>query len=202
MKLMVAGDLHGDLNAAKNISNKALNESVDLVFLSGDLTLFGKGSEGMLKCFLDKNISTALIHGNHEDNSIIDFFSEVYGFTNFHGVGKVYDSVGFFGCGGANVGIDSLTEKEIYDTLVKGFYSISKNNLRKKVLISHVHPQGTIIESMSKFMKGSSGLRRAIEKLKPDYVFCSHVHEADGLEDMIGLTKIFCVGKGGRIFDI
>jgi Icc-related predicted phosphoesterase len=96
-----------------------------------------------------------------------------------------------------------MSEKEIYDTVLKAFYSIySLDKINKKVMISHVHPSGTEIESMSKFVKGSSGLRRAVERLKPDFLFCSHVHEAQGLEEKIGNTTVFCVGKEGRILDL
>ena len=203
MKILVAGDLHGDIVAAKNLSEKAESEKVDMVLLSGDLTMFGKNHEGLLSYFAKKGITTGLIHGNHEDLSIVDFLSEKYGMKNLHGTGILDDAVGIFGCGGANIGLNQLTEKEIYDTLLDAFYSIyTIGAMNKKIMITHVHPSGTSIESMSKFVRGSTGLRRAVERLKPDFLFCSHVHEAQGLEEMIGSTKVFCVGKTGKIFDL
>jgi len=203
MRILVAGDLHGDKTAAKTLSERAEHENVDLVILSGDITMFGKGHEGLLGYFAKKGIKTGILHGNHDDPSIVDFLSEVYSMTNFHGVGRKYDSVGIFGCGGANIGLNQMTEKEIYDTIIKAFYSIySLDKINKKIMVTHVHPSETEIESMSKFVKGSSGLRRAVERLKPDFLFCSHVHEAQGLEEKIGNTTVFCVGKEGKILDL
>jgi len=36
MKILAAGDLHGDINAAKKLAEKAKKQKVDLVVLSGD----------------------------------------------------------------------------------------------------------------------------------------------------------------------
>lgn len=204
MKLLVAGDIHGDRIAAKYLAQKAKNDNVDLVVLSGDITLFGKHHEGIIGYFLSHQLKTVLIHGNHEDESFADFLSELYGITNMHGKSRVYDNIGVFACGGANIGPDAMSEKQIYDTLVKAHASLMQQdeNIEKKIMVTHVHPSDTKIAKLSKFVKGSSGVRRAIEKLKPDLVFCSHVHEAQGLEDTIAESKVFCVGKNSKTFDL
>ena len=38
MKILSAGDLHGDSGLAKKLADRALKEDVDLVILCGDLT--------------------------------------------------------------------------------------------------------------------------------------------------------------------
>ena len=53
------------------------------------------------------------------------------------------------------------------------------------------------MEKFTQFFPGSTGVRRAVEKFKPDILLCSHVHEAEGLEEKIGKTKIINVGKKG-----
>jgi Icc-related predicted phosphoesterase len=35
----------------------------------------------------------------------------------------------------------------------------------------------------------------------PDFLLCSHVHEAEGIEEIIGTTRVINVGKQGKIFD-
>ena len=68
--------------------------------------------------------------------------------------------------------------------------------------MTHVHPSDTKMEKFSDFVKGSEGVKKAIEKFKPDILFCSHVHEAQGIEEKIGETRVINVGKEGKIIDI
>jgi len=55
---------------------------------------------------------------------------------------------------------------------------------------------------MTNLVPGSSGVKRAIEKLKPDIAICSHAHEAEGIEEMIGDTRVINVGRRGKIIEI
>jgi Icc-related predicted phosphoesterase len=59
-----------------------------------------------------------------------------------------------------------------------------------------------MMEKFSKMVPGSEGVRKAIELLKPDILLCSHVHEAEGLEEKIGKTKVINVGKAGKIIKV
>jgi len=58
------------------------------------------------------------------------------------------------------------------------------------------------MENFSQFVKGSSGLKKAIDKIKPDIVVCGHVHEAEGIEEKIGNTTIINAGKKGTIIEL
>jgi len=58
------------------------------------------------------------------------------------------------------------------------------------------------MERFSEFVHGSEGLRKAIDVLKPNMVFCSHVHEAEGIEEMIGETRVINVGRKGKIIEV
>jgi Icc-related predicted phosphoesterase len=58
------------------------------------------------------------------------------------------------------------------------------------------------MEKFSSFIPGSDGVRKAIDQLKPDILLCSHVHEAEGLEEKIGKTRVINVGKKGKIIEI
>ena len=44
-------------------------------------------------------------------------------------------------------------------------------------------------------------LKNFIEKYQPDFVLCGHVHEAAGIEDFIGKTKVINVGRNGKILE-
>ncbi len=69
-------------------------------------------------------------------------------------------------------------------------------------MVSHVHPSDSMMEKFTKIFPGSDGVTKAINDLHPDILLCSHVHEAEGIEERIGKTKVVNVGKGGKIFDI
>ena len=141
-----------------------------------------------------------MIPGNHETVATADFLAQQYSAINLHGYSIKLGDVGLFGCGGANIGLFQLTEKEIYDLLQKSHEKIKDS--KKKVMVTHVHPSGTIIEKFTSFFPGSDGLRKAVEKFKPDLLLCSHVHEAEGIEEMLGKTKVINVGKKGKIIKI
>ena len=74
--------------------------------------------------------------------------------------------------------------------------------VKKKIMLSHMHPESSIMEKFSKFVPPSSGVKTAIDKFKPDILICGHVHGAEGIEDKIGNTKIVNVGKKGWIFEV
>lgn len=200
LKILASGDIHGDISLAKKLAEQAEKENVDLVILCGDLTYAEQSTTGIIGPFVKKNKKVILIPGNHETVATADFLAELYGATNLHGYSIKYKDVGLFGCGGANVGLFQLTEEDIFDLIKKGYGRIK--DARKKILVSHVHPSGTVMEKFSSFIPGSEGLRKAIETFKPDIVLCSHVHEAEGIEEIIGKTKVINVGKKGKILEI
>ena len=201
MRILASGDLHGDMGLASRLAEKSEKEKIDLVILCGDLTFREQSTKNIIGPFVKKKKKVLIIPGNHETIATTDFLAELYGVKNIHGYSVKYEHIGIFGCGGANIGPHSkFTDKEIYDLLKQGFESIQ--HLSKKIMVTHVHPTGTRMEKLSEFVPGSSGVRRAIEKFKPDILFCSHVHEAEGIEEIIGSTQIMNVGRHGKIIEL
>lgn len=200
MKILAAGDIHGDTKLAEKLAEKAEKENADLVILCGDLTLSERSTEGIIGPFVKKGKKVFLVPGNHETIATADFLAQLYDVVNLHGYSIKYKDIGFFGCGGANIGLFQLSEEEIFNALKKGFENIK--NQKKKIMITHVHPSGTIMEKFTQFFSGSKGIKKAIEEFKPDILLCSHVHEAEGIEEKIGKTKVINVGKSGKIIEV
>ena len=200
LRILAAGDIHGDTGLAKQLAEKARKEKVDLVILCGDLTLADSSTQNIIGPFKKLHEKVLIIPGNHETIATADFLSELYGIKNIHGYSVRYGDVGIFGAGGANIGVFQIDEKEIYDLLKKGYDKI--RYLSKKIMVTHVHPKGTLMEKFTQLFPGSSGIRRAIDRFKPDILLCSHVHEAEGIEEKIGKTKVINVGKKGKIIEI
>ncbi len=201
MRILAAGDLHGDQTLAQRLAEKAEKENADLVIITGDITHFDQSADGIIGPFVKKNKKVLFVPGNHDSFATADFLVNVYGVKNIHGYSVRYYDIGIFGCGGANVGpVTTLQEKDIEALLQKGFEKIKY--LPKKIMVTHVHPSDTAMEKFSTFIPGSSGVKRAIETMQPDFLLCSHAHEAEGIEEMVGTTKIINVGKEGTILDL
>jgi len=200
MKILASGDIHGDTRLAKKLAEKASKENVDLVILCGDLTYAEESLDNIIGPFVAKDKKVLIIPGNHETNATADTLAQLYDIKNIHGKAVKYKDVGIFGCGGANIGLFQLDEKEIYDKLAKGHKKI--DYLKKKIMVTHVHPKGTKMEKFTDIFPGSEGVTRAIKKFKPDLALCSHVHEAEGIEEMIGKTKVINVGRKGKIIEL
>jgi uncharacterized protein len=195
-KILAAGDFHGDSSAAKRLAEKAEKEKVDLVILTGDITGL-VDTKNLLKPFVDKKEKVVFVPGNWESSELSSFLSDLY---NIKDLGKnyvVYDNVGIFGVGSPDWKL-SLNEKKTFEKLEREFEKIK--NLEKKIMVSHIHAADTIAEFSG--FPGSKGVRKAIEKLQPDLFISGHIHEAEGLSDRIGRTKVISVGKKGKIIEL
>lgn len=195
LKILAAGDLHGDTKCAEELAEKAAKEKVDLVILTGDITGLVE-TENLIKPFTDRKEKVFFVPGNWDSEETASFLSKLYGIKNLEDYHFVYKNVGIFGAG--NAGTLSIDEKRTFDTLKKNFEKVK--NLEKKIMVTHFHAAGTKSE-LSGF-RGSSGIRKAIEKFQPDLFISGHIHELEGIEEKIGKTKVINVGKKGRIIEI
>jgi Icc-related predicted phosphoesterase len=200
MKILTIGDLHGDLTQARKLADVAEKEKVDLVLFSGDFTISDIHTDGLMKVFKDKNLKLALIPGNHESPATADALAAKYGAINLHGYATYFGDLGIFGCGAANVGIFQLPEPDIFDLLKYGFNKIKDK--KKKLMVTHVHPENIMMSKFSDVDFGSTAVTKAIYEFKPDIAICSHLHEAESLEEQVGNTKVINVGKEGKIIEL
>ncbi|MEK6934242.1 MAG: metallophosphoesterase, partial [Nanoarchaeota archaeon] len=148
--------------------------------------------------FKKNNQKVLLVPGNHDSFATIDFIAEFYGVKNIHGYYVKYGDIGLFGCGGADIGLSKITDREAFNVLKKSFDKI--RSLKKKVMITHMHPADSKAEFSG--FKGNKGIAKAIKEFQPDVFLCGHIHEASGIEEKIGKTKIFNLGKEGKIIEI
>ncbi len=203
MKVLAFGDIHGDVSLSKQLAEKAEKENVDLVLICGDITHFDTFFPGTLYEFVKRNLKTMFVRGNHESDATAEFLSELYKLIDLHGKVVTYNNVALTGLGGANVGPFPFSEEVAFEILKNNLTKIKNyKNIKKRVVVSHVHPSGSKIENFSKFFKGSIALEKIIKEFQPDLVVCSHVHEATGIEEKIGNTTVINVGKTGKILEL
>lgn len=196
-KILAIGDIHGDVGLVKRLAKKAKKENVDLVILAGDLTFADSSTKNIIGPFIKEKKPVLLLHGNHESFATTDFLSKMYPNTkNIHGYSFIKNDVGIFGAGGALE--FNTTEKEILEALKKGHASL--RNVNKKIMVTHMHIKNTKSEFSG--FRGSNSIRKSIKKFKPDIVLHAHIHEARGIEEKIGKTRIINIAGKEKIFEI
>jgi len=200
VKVLATGDIHGDTSFIEELAHEADANNVDLIIIAGDIADWHGPTDNLIGPLLKENRKVCIIPGNHDTFASADFLAEMYGITNLHGYTYKINDVALFGCGGANIGMERLTEETIYSLLSEGHNKVK--DFAKRIMVTHVHPSGTAMEHMSPFVPASSGVRRAVEAFKPDILLCCHVHEASGIEEKIGDTKVINVSKTMKIFDV
>ena len=198
-KILAVGDIHGDTGLVKRLAERAEKENVDLVILAGDLTLANLSTENLIGPFAKAKKQVLIIPGNHEDASTIDFLTNAYENTkNLHGYYFKRQNLGIFGAGGANFGINQTKESEIFELLRRSHEGIKNSD--KKIMVTHMHPRGSKAEIIG--FEGSKAIRKAIEKFHPDILITAHIHEAGGLQEKIGKTRVINVSRKPTIFEI
>lgn len=191
VRIFAAGDFHGDRQAAKRLAERAVSENADIIVLNGDI-VEEDNPNGVVYYFAKTGKPVFLVPGNH-DWFATDFLAAKYDLQNLHNKSVNFGNIAIVGSG-SNMAM--MSEKDIYDGIRR------LKSSQKTLLVSHVHPSGTLMETFSQFVKGSIGLRKAIEATKPAVVICGHVHEAEGIEEKIGNTLVVNVGKKGRLIEL
>ena len=192
LKILAAGDLHGDLDVAKKLAAKGKKSKVDLVVLAGDIHGYEGEGEGILKPFVKNGQKVVFVPGNLDFDVDIDGLSKG---KNLHGYYVSYGGVGIAGIGSGNWKLE-LEDKDL--GLIKKNFSRMKD--KKRILVSHLHAEGTLAEFSG--VPGDEIVRKAVDEFKPDLLIAAHIHEAEGIEDKIGKTKVEQVGRKGKILEI
>lgn len=199
-KILAAADIHGDTRLTKELAKRAEKENVDLVVLCGDI-VGSVETQNLIKPFRQKNKKVLIIPGNHESFATADFLAELYGVKNIHGYSVKYENIGFFGAGGSSDIMffpGALTEDQLFNTLKKAYSGLE--GIEKKIMVTHMHPEGSASEFSG--IPGSKAITKAIRQFKPDILLHGHIHEAGGMEDKIGNTRVINVGREGKIIEI
>ncbi len=199
-KILAIGDIHGDTGLVKKLAERAQKENVDIVILAGDLTFAEMSIKDIVGPFAKVKKDVLLIPGNHESASTINFLAEMYKpyAKNLHGYSFKRGNLGIFGSGGTDMGVHWMPDEEIFELLQKGHKGIKE--MEKKIMITHMHPSGSKAEEFG--FGGSKAITKAVYKFKPDILITSHIHEASGLEENFGKTKVINVSRKEKVFEI
>lgn len=202
LKFLAFSDIHGDEKLLKELSLTAEKEGIDGVFICGDFSPrhdMDSAPPNLVRSFKKLGKPVFLLHGNWETQVTIKALEEYYKAKNLHGYYAMIYDVGIFGAGGADIGPFPTSEEEIFEALKRGFDKIK--SAKKKIMVTHSLPAGSVMEKLIPG-SGSAAVRKAIDSFKPDIVVCGHIHEASGIEEMIGSTKVINVARKGKVIEI
>lgn len=196
LKILAAGDFHGNSAIAEKLAEKAQKNKVDLVVLLGDIHGMSNVSKGLIGPFKKRNQKVVFVPGNWDTSFETNMLENIYEIKNIDRHYANYGDIGIIGVGNPDFQL-SLNEEKTFKKLKKDFET---SKAKKKILISHMHAAGTKSEFSG--FPGSRALRRAIKEFKPDLFLSAHIHEAEGIEEKIGKTRIVNVGRKGKILEI
>lgn len=187
MKLLAISDLHGDADLARFAANTGSEEQVDAVLIAGDLSMMGREFTGVIAPFTELSVPIMLIGGNHDDNERVRRLAETYDAIHLDGYGVIIDGVGFIGTRGVTIGTSRQSEEEITEALERAARYAQAETL---VSMTHGHPAGIPMGSLSSFVHPSKTIESVIRTLEPTVHLCGHLHEGAGLVERIGKTHV------------
>lgn len=197
LRILAAADFQGSSAVAESLAVKAEKEKVDLVILAGDIHGH-RPSRNLIAPFIKRHQKVIFVPGNWDTTVESNMIKDIYKINNIDGSYTHYNGVDIIGIGSPDFALDIDTEENL-DKLINNFEKVSTKD-SKKILVSHIHARNTLAEFSG--IPGSEIVRHVIDHFQPDIFISSHIHEAEGLEQKIGKTKVFQVGKKGKIIQI
>ena len=196
-RALIFSDLHNDSKALE----KLMDVEADYYFAAGDLVNWARGLDKMGEIMKRRAPKMYALPGNHESARDIEGLCERYGFVNFHEQTMEIGAVHVAGLGYSSptpfATPGEYSEEEIATRLAKFA------GLKPLVLICHCPPLNTALDRIKEGLHaGSRSVREFIEKEQPDYFFCGHIHEAEGVVIRMGPTRAQNVGKKGYLLDL
>jgi Icc-related predicted phosphoesterase len=198
MKILAFVDLHGSKALLRKIAALARKEKVSYVVCAGDITIFGDSMKHLLKELDDIKIPVLIIHGNHENESLLrKACKESKNITFLHKAFHEHEDYVFAGFGGGGFSVRD-EEFEIWShSLLK---KIGED--KKIILITHAPPYGTKLDLILDQPAGNKSIRQFIKMVQPALVISGHLHENAGTRDNIDKTFIINPGPWGVVLTV
>lgn len=200
MRALILSDFHGYREVFSKAASLAKRRKVELILICGDITNFGHVTQA--KSFLtpltSMNLPVLYVPGNCDLSSFLE--EKIENTQNLHASCTKIKDTAFIGVGCAPSSYLhtplEFPENWLMHSLKRGFKMCSSE--KKLIILSHTPPFNTKVDLayMNQHI-GSKSLRCFIEKKKPLAVFCGHVHEAQGI-DQIGDTLIVNPGPAKK----
>ena len=201
MRVLIFSDIHGDMRALERI----VAQPADLFIDVGDLATFGRGLERCGEVLKPLGERVWVLPGNHETHNDTRSLCDRFGFIDFHRQVRAVDTsngkIQWAGLGYSNITPfntpGEYTEEEIANALS------AFDGIQPLYLVVHCPPLNTKLDEFALGKHaGSSAVRAWVGSAQPAYLFCGHIHETAGMQDLLGRTKCINVGKQGYTIEI
>jgi Icc-related predicted phosphoesterase len=197
LKILIFSDIHNDLKALARL----MDIEVDTYFAAGDLVTFARGLDACGEILKRRADKVYVLPGNHESADQIaalcekftlhDFHERTMRIGQYHIAGLGYSSPTPFDTPG------EYSESELAEKLSKFA------TLKPLILICHAPPRGTALDRVRDGLHaGSQAVRDFVDRHQPEYLFCGHIHEAEGVTVTMGKTQATNVGKRGYLLEL
>ncbi|MHA1341559.1 MAG: metallophosphoesterase family protein [Promethearchaeota archaeon] len=200
-----------DIEGFVPIIEENLLNKIDLVLISGDISIGSKSIKFFLKSInkirnaFPKQIPIYYVPGNREyENMAYEIENLPLNMFPLHKKKLYYkiDSqkgIWLIGYGGALPGIFNnfvFTENQALKDLFPIFKSVfhKKKNNDYVILVAHNPPYKTLLDqAISQKNVGSRVIRKLIEDFQPDICVCGHIHESAAIQN---IKKTICINPG------
>ena len=197
MKLLIFSDIHSNHKALERL---AATEA-DYYFAAGDLVNWSRGLERCGEILQSRGDQVYVLPGNHESESQIVHFCQQFGFHNFHEQTIRIGNYQVAGLGYSNPTPFNTPGEYSEAELAARLERFAP--LKPLILVCHAPPYGTALDRIREGLHaGSKAVRDFVDHQQPDYLFCGHIHEAEGAAIEIGKTKAVNVGKRGYLLEL
>jgi uncharacterized protein len=202
VKVLLFSDIHSDLRALERIAAQRADVFIDV----GDLATFRRGLQKCGEVLRPLGERLWVLPGNHETHDDMRSLCEEFGFVDFHRQVRALETsngpVQWAGLGYSNITPfntpGEYTEEEI--SMALGAFEGVKSPL---YLVVHCPPANTKLDEFAPGKHaGSPAVRDWVEQRQPEYLFCGHIHETAGMQDLLGKTRCINVGKQGYTIEI
>jgi len=178
-----------------------LATEADYYIAAGDQITWAKGIERCGEILQRRGDKVYVLPGNHESADQVANMCARYGLHNFH---ERHFQVGKWqvaGLGYSNPTPFNTPGEYSEPQLAERLQRFS--DLRPLVLVCHAPPHGTGLDRIRPGLHaGSTAVRDFIQKHQPEYFFCGHIHEAEGVAIEMGKTRARNVGKKGYLLEL
>ncbi len=196
MKLLVFSDIHGDYRALERL----VATEADYYFAAGDLTSWGRGLDGCGEIMQRRARQMYVLPGNHESAASISAFCRKFGLHAFHE--RTFEAGGYHIAGLGYSNPTPFNTPGEYSDAELGQRLARFSALKPLILICHCPPHGTPLDRVRDGVHaGSRAVADFIQEHQPAIFFSGHIHEAAGVETMLGKTRAYSAGPKGRLID-
>jgi len=197
LRLFIFSDIHNDWKTLERL----LEVEADYYIAAGDQVTWSKGIERCGEILQQRADRMYVLPGNHESADQVATMCARYGMHDFH---ERHFQVGRWQVAGLGYSNPTpfhtpgeFSEPQLAERLQRF------SDLRPLVLVCHAPPHGTALDRIRQDLHaGSTAVRDFIERHRPEYFFCGHIHEAEGVAIEMGPTRARNVGKRGYLLEL